>query len=111
MELKFEEKFLIYNRLYKEIQLIIENQYNLEGVIDEYNKKSTKIIFKDRDRAIKDVIMLIKRFSKEENLDINDVKEELLSFIEEKMLDEKVHINELKEVKDIILVGEENEER
>ena len=52
-ELSDENKLQIEWDLYTEVMLLIESQYDLEGIIDIEKKDSTKIIFKDKKESIK----------------------------------------------------------
>jgi len=76
MEEKENEYMLkIELELYTQVMLLIESQYNLEGVIDVNKKDSTRIIFKDKQKYIKKVADLISEFSEQNNLDKDIVKD------------------------------------
>lgn len=108
-ELSKEYKLKIETELYQYVMLLIENEYNMEHIIDVNKKDSTKIIFKDKRLAIKKVAEAIQRFSKENNLDPNKVKDYLLYIIECRV--DMDFIEEVEEVKEIILTDRSDEER
>ena len=99
----------IENDLYTEVMLLIESQYNLEGIINPNRKDSTKIVFKDKKDAIRAVAEAIERFSEENGLNPNLVKEYLIHIIESKIKLKGNFIEEYEEVREIILT--DNEER
>lgn len=104
-------KILIETTLYKRIKLIVESQYELEGVINPNKKDSTKIIFKDRDKAISMVKEAILEFAEENNLEISDVTNYLMEIIDLEMKVKPLFENEFKEMKDMALVKDDDGER
>ena len=71
--------------LFSAVRLLLEGQYNIEGVINPDNKDSTKIILKNKKEAIKIISKEIRKFSLERNIPVNDVKDYLIQIIEEKL--------------------------
>ena len=71
-------KEIIEDVLYERVKLIIESQYDIEGVINPNKKDSTKIIFKDRKKAITMVKEVILEFTKEHDLDVHEITEILM---------------------------------
>ena len=69
---------ILIDQLYHEVKLIIESQYNIEGIINPQKKDSTKIIFKDKRKAIQYVAKHIKDFASENNIETSFVKKEIL---------------------------------
>jgi len=110
-ELSDKHKLQIENELYTEVMLLIESQYNLEGIIDINKKDSTKIIFKDKKAAIQKVAKAIRRFSEENSLDVNAVKSQLLDIIENKINLKNIFEEEYKEAQGIIKTDIDEEER
>lgn len=106
-----EYKLQIEKDLYTEVMIYIESQYNIEGVIDISKKHSNKIIFEDRKAAIQMVAKAIEEFSKENELDKNQVKDYLLSVIEEKIKLKDIFEEEFKEAKQIISTDYKEDER
>ena len=104
-----KDKFKIENELYTEVMLLIESQYDLEGTIDVNKKDSTKIIFRDKKDAIRAVAEAIERFSKENGLNTNLVKDYLIHIIENKIKLKGIFIEEYEEAKGIILTDNEEE--
>jgi len=108
MEEKENEYMLkIELELYTQVMLLIESQYNLEGVIDVNKKDSTRIIFKDKQKYIKKVADLISEFSEQNNLDKDIVKDYLLKIISNKMELNNDFKEEYKEAEDIIIADDE----
>lgn len=99
----------IENELYQRVMLSLECEYNVEGVINSDNKESKKIIFKDKKAAIKNVANAIREFSENNNLNVNEVKDYLLSFIEERIKTNKDFKEEYQEAKEIILTDDVEE--
>ena len=96
-------KLKIEKELYTQIMLLIENQYNLEGIIDITKKNSTKIVFKDKKEAIRSVAEEINRFANENNLDIKWVKNHLLKTIRNKIELNNDFKDEYQEAQNIII--------
>lgn len=107
LELSDLLKIQIETELYTYILLLIESQYNIEGVIDNNKTDSTKIIFKDKKAATKSVAQAIIRFAERNNVDSDAVKNYLLRIIENNL---ELN-NEYKEAKEIILADKDEEER
>jgi len=102
-----KDKFKIENELYTKVMLLIESQYNLEGTIDTNKKDSSKIIFRDKKDAIRAVADAIERFSEDNGLNKNLVKEYLIHIIENKIRLKNIFVEEYEEAKGIILTDEE----
>ena len=104
-------KEIIEDVLYERVKLIIESQYDIEGVINPNKKDSTKIIFKDRKKAITMVKEVILEFTKEHDLDVHEITEILMKKIEEEMQLKPMFKEEFEEVKEIVLIEDDSEER
>lgn len=102
-ELSKEHKMFIEEYLYGNVRLILESQYNIEGNIDISKKSSSKMIFKDKKKAIIEISREIERFADKNNVDKEIVKNYLLSIIENRIDLNNIHKAELKEVKRIVL--------
>lgn len=95
-------KIKIEQELYKEVMLLIESEYNSEGVINPNKKSSTRIIYKDKKLAIKKVADAIKRFSEANNLNIDIVKDYLLKTIENEKRTNNLFEEEYNQAEEIV---------
>lgn len=109
-ELKAEAKNKIESFLYPKVLEILESQYNSEGIIDINKKNSTKIIYKDKKSAMKDILKEIKEFALENNLNINDIKDYLLQIIQENMRINSMFQLEYKKMQEVILTKEDDKD-
>ncbi len=107
--MKKANKEVIETNFYKKIKLIIESQYNVEGVINPSRKSSTKIIFKDRNKLISMVKDAILEYAQEKNLDVREVTECLMENIDLEMKITPLFEEEYKEVKDIVSIKDDDE--
>ena len=103
-------KMRIESFLYSKVKLILESQYNIEGVVDINKKNSTKLIFKDKKHAVKLVSEAIKDFALEHNLSINDVKDFLLEIIEKDMKLNNMYKLEYEAIEETILMPIDQEQ-
>ena len=103
-----ETKSLI-EYLYFEIKACAEGEYDEEWSVDITKKHSNKLIFKDRSKAITMIKEAIERFSRENNLDKNLVKNYLLEIIEEDINSENKFKEEYIEVKKMVSLDDEEE--
>lgn len=97
-------------QLYSEVKAYAENEYNEEGILDITRRGSRKIIFKDRNKAIKMIKEAIEDFSEEHNIDKNLVKNYLLELIEEDLNSDKKFKEEYIEVKKMVSSDEEEKD-
>ena len=109
--MKQADKTDIERILFKHVTLLIESQYNLECIIDKSKKNSRKIIFKDKKTAIEEVAKAIEEFSKERNLDKEEVKDYLLDVFENRIKLGDIYKEILEQEKEIILIQIEDEGR
>jgi len=107
LELSDSLKIQIELELYTHVLLLIESQYNIEGMIDNSKRDSTKIIFKDKKAATKSVAQAIISFAESNNVDPDAVKNYLLRIIENNL---ELN-NEYRVAKTIILADIDEEER
>lgn len=108
-EISEDCKLQIENELYTEVMLLIEIQYNIEGAININKKDSEKIIFKDKKTAIQMVSEAIERFSEENALDKNAVKNYLIGIIEQREESKPIFKEGYEEAKGIISKEDEDE--
>lgn len=80
-ELDNKNKILI-EKLYFEIKAYLESEYDVEGVIDSSKRGSTRIIFKNREKAITMIKEAILNYASKNNVEIDLVKGYLLGMIE-----------------------------
>jgi len=97
----------LIEKLYFEVKAYAEGEYNEEGRLDISKKDSTKLIFKDRNKAITMIKEAIVRFSDRHSLDRNVVKNYLLEIIEEDINSNKKFKEEYIEVKKMISLDDE----
>jgi len=95
--------------LYTKVMLLIESEYDIEGVINTNNKRSSKITFRDRKRAIQNVSEAIKEFARENNLNESIVQEYLLHIIDRRT--NGIFKENYEKAKEIIIADEDIEER
>ena len=105
-ELTQKDRVEIENELYEKVMLLIESQYNLEGIINKDKKDSTKIIFKDKKIAIRRVSEEIEQFAKDNGLYVNEVKNYLIAIIENKISFKNMYEEEYQIAKSIISIEE-----
>lgn len=107
LETKTNAINVMIEQLYFEVKAYAESEYNVEGSLDIKKKDSSKILFKDRKKAISMISDLIEGFSKKHGLDKNMVKNYLLKLIEKDLnLDTKFR-EEYKAVKEMVSSDEE----
>lgn len=107
--MKDSDKILIELELYPIVKLLIESQYETEGIINSEIKESNRIIFKDREKAISMVREAIVNFSIEQKVDMLEVTYVLMSILEEKMKLNSDCKEEFRQTKNIVLMIDDME--